>query len=148
MYTHRRSKVTCILKITFVECPPISGKRGSIGYLNQLPRNTQRVFFFFLNACQKMQGGKLVIVKKRRQKDILHFRATAQKKKKDFKVHRDPPDHWNVKRWIRSHAISSYILPINRIFCFAYHFVFNCHFFGVFNYLCHSSITFYLLPIS
>ena len=44
MYSHQRSKVTCMWKIIFVECRPVGGQRGSIGTLTQSPGNAGRDF--------------------------------------------------------------------------------------------------------
>ena len=78
MYSHQRSKVTCMWKIIFVECHPVGGLReGSIGTLTQLSRNAGRDFFF--KHMPEDAGGKHVKVKKRGRQDILRFRADARK---------------------------------------------------------------------
>ena len=84
MYSHQRSKVTCMWKIIFVECRPVGGQGG----VNRDPNAiaVQSATRFFSNTCQKMRGGKHVKVKK-------WVRA-----KTDFRVHRDPLDHLSVKR--------------------------------------------------
>ena len=77
MYSHQRSKVTCMWKIIFVECRPVGGQRGVQSYPNAIA--AQREARFVSNTCQKMWGGKHVKVKKRQHQDILRFRADSRK---------------------------------------------------------------------
>ena len=45
MCTHLRSKVTCVVKIIFVEYPPVSGQQGdSIGTRTQFPLDQTHPF--------------------------------------------------------------------------------------------------------
>ena len=94
MYSHQRSKVTCMWKIIFVECRPVGGQRGSIGGPNAIA--AQRMARFFSNTCQKMRGGKHVKVKKRRRQDILHF-CCADAQKLILGSIETPLDHLSVK---------------------------------------------------
>ena len=57
--TYSNKKKRCFIHFS-------GGQRGSIGTLTHLPRKgaIPFFFFFFLNTCQKMLGGKLVRVKK------------------------------------------------------------------------------------
>ena len=73
MYSHQRSKVTCMWKIIFVQCRPVGGQRGVHRDPNEIA--AQRSGQFFSNTCQKMRGGMYVIVKERWREDILRFRA-------------------------------------------------------------------------
>ena len=68
MYSHQRSKVTCMWKIIFVERRPVGGQRGSLGTLTQLPRNAPRDFF-------QTHARRCGVV----SQDILCFRADAWK---------------------------------------------------------------------
>ena len=69
MYSHQRSKVTCMWKIIFVDRRPVGGQRGgSIGTLTQLPRNAPRDFF-------QTHARRCGVV----SQDILCFRADAWK---------------------------------------------------------------------
>ena len=71
MYSHQRSKVTCMWKIIFVECRPVVGQWGGVH------RDPNAIAPS--DICQKMRGGNHVKVKKRRRQDILRFRADARK---------------------------------------------------------------------
>ena len=67
MYSHQRSKVTCLWKINVVERHP-SGGQGVHWDPNAIA--TQRAMHYLPNTCQKMRGGKHVKVEKRQRQDI------------------------------------------------------------------------------
>ena len=77
MYSHQRSKVTCMWKIILASVVQLVVNGGVHRDPNAIA--AQRVARFFSNTCQKMQGVKHVKVKKRRRQDILRFRASARK---------------------------------------------------------------------
>ena len=45
MYSHQRSKVTCMWKIIFVECRPVGGQWGAIETLMQIAAQLAAQFF-------------------------------------------------------------------------------------------------------
>ena len=78
MYSHQRSKVTCMWKIVFVECRPVGGQRGGV-HRDPNAIAARHAARFFSKTFQKMRGGKHVKVKKWRHQNILRFRALARK---------------------------------------------------------------------